>query len=54
MSNTNMEYSKEELLEKLLDEIDFLLLTMDQEKINIAQFVNEIKNLKNFYENEIY
>lgn len=52
--NTNMEYTKEEFLEKMLDEIDMLLLSFNSQRITEIEFIQEITYLKNFYENEIH
>lgn len=54
MSNTNMEYERGEFLEKLLDEINMLLISYHSENITAEQLIKEITILKNFYENEIY
>jgi len=51
--NTNMEYTKEEFLEKMLDEIEMLFLSLNSQRITETEFIQEIKYLKNFYENEI-
>lgn len=53
MSNS-MEYETWELLEKFIDEIDFLILSLEQKKITNEEFIKEIKNYKTFYENEIH
>lgn len=54
MSNSNMEYERWEFLEKLLDEINMLLISYHSENITAEQLIKEITILKNFYENEIY
>ncbi len=54
MSNTNMEYENWEMLEKMLDEINMLLISYHSENITAQQLIKEITILKNFYENEIH
>jgi len=54
MRNTNMEFETWELLEKFLTEIDVLIESLEQKKITNEEFIQEIKNHKTFYENEIY
>jgi len=54
MSNTNMEYQKDELFEKMLEEINMLLISYHMENISAAYFINEVTILKNYYENEIH
>jgi hypothetical protein len=49
-----MEYTKEELLEKFLDEIDFQILLLDKNEITEMEFIEEIKNLTNWYNYEIH
>ena len=53
MSNS-MEYETWELLEKFITEIDVLIESLEQKKITNEEFIQEIKNYKTFYENEIY
>ena len=53
MSNS-MEYETWELLEKMLDEINMLLISYGSKKITAEQFITEVKYLKQFYENEIH
>lgn len=53
MSNS-MEYETWELLEKFLTEIDVLIESLEQKKITNEEFIQEIKNYKTFYENEIH
>lgn len=49
-----MEYTKEELLEKFLDEIDFQIMLLDKNEITQTDFIEEIKNLTNWYNYEIH
>jgi hypothetical protein len=49
-----MEYTKEEFLEKMLDEIGMLLLSLNSERITETEFIIEIKYLTYFYQNEIH
>ena len=49
-----MEYTKEELLEKFLDEIDFQIALLDKNEITQTEFIEEIKNLTNWYNYEIH
>ena len=49
-----MEYETWELLEKFLIEIDVLVESLEQKKITNEEFIQEIKNYKTFYENEIH
>ena len=51
--NTNMEYTKDEFLEKMLDEIEMLFLSLNSQRITETEFIQEIKYLTNFYQNEI-
>jgi len=53
MSNS-MEYETWELLEKFITEIDVLIESLEKKKITNEEFIQEIKNYKTFYENEIY
>jgi hypothetical protein len=52
--STNMEYLKEELLEKFLDEIDFQIMLLGKNEITQQEFIDEIINLTNFYNYEIH
>ena len=52
--NTNMEYTKEEFLEKFLDEIDFFAKQLQEEKISKDEFIEEIINHANWYYYEIH
>ena len=49
-----MEFETWELLEKMLDEIDILLIHYNNKLITEAEFIKEVTYLKNFYENEIH
>ena len=49
-----MEFETWELLEKFLTEIDVLIESLEQKKITKEEFIQEIKNYKTFYENEIH
>jgi hypothetical protein len=51
---TKMEYTKEELLRKMLHQIEMLLLAVDSKLITEKEFINLITYLKNRYENEIH
>jgi hypothetical protein len=49
-----MEYETWELLEKFIDEIDTLILCLEKKLMTNEEFIQEIKNYKTFYENEIH
>ena len=49
-----MEYETWELLEKMLDEIEMLLLFYNSQRITAEEFIQEMKYIKQFYENEVH